>query len=144
MTLIQRLPEPPNLGTRDIALLRTLVAIAFKWALERPTELVVEHAIAISKQPKSETHLPSSISEVPSDSSITEAQDTLLNSTNRMLHLVFESSEVTIAPVYQSHITRIILTRHVTALLRACIVLACAANNKADVMKSEVDRLLKM
>jgi len=148
ITLIRFSSAPPDLGTRDIAFLRTLLAIVFKWNVEQAADLILEHQLAVSDVPrKPGQRAPplsqAKITDIASDASINDTRENLRQNIDKLLGLVFPSRGTDECSIFQSHIAKIILTRHITALLRGCIALACEKGSDRA-MVDEIDRLLKM
>lgn len=108
----------PAVGTRDMALLRTLLSIAFKWG----TEPLLARLIA-SFPSKASHHGPMIIdlTSAPGDYAL------LSSLLSRLLTLLFPLGIH--GRLSQTFVTSTILNRHVTDVLRPCIVFAWLPND---------------
>jgi hypothetical protein len=104
----------PRIGTRDLALLRTLVSIIFQWGTE-PLFAQVASSWP-NKSPSIAKHGEKII-----DLTNTPENYALLTSfIARISRLFYASEEATLS---QTHITVILLKKHAAAILKPCIAL---------------------
>jgi hypothetical protein len=106
---------PPYLGTRDLAQLRTILSITFKWGIE--PLLILSYA----------------------NPSANEPHPNLTDTTTRLLKLIFPDGDIP-----QTHLTQTILTRHVTDILRPCIFLGWRKGDGDEWIRACTMRLLSM
>ncbi|KAG9038544.1 hypothetical protein FRB95_000765 [Tulasnella sp. JGI-2019a] len=137
--------DRPTLGTRDLTQMRTLLAILFKWGIQRETDRVTEHMRASSSVVP--PNVKTSIVEIQAEDDAESDRALLQKLTEQIIGLIFSLETPSVhGPVHQSHITQIIVTRHITPLLKACVLLAWASNSseKALELRKIIDRLLSL
>lgn len=105
--------EAPAIGTRDLAHLRTLLQIIFKWGIDL---LLPRVAAAWPSKPTS-----SDVIGVIDISSISGDYNRLSTLTSRLIRLVLPSDAQTALPL--TLLTTVILNRHLPDLLNPCISL---------------------
>lgn len=147
-----RLDGPPDIGTRDLAQIRTLLSILFKWGVERHLAHLYFYWSSGVTQPVGKTLRPishpnhSRLVEAPGKSSERELSR-LLNIMSRILALVFarkfevaDPSSSHASDVRQTHITKVLLTRHAAPILQACILLGWVSSDTEIVDTSLMDQ----
>ncbi|PCH41522.1 hypothetical protein WOLCODRAFT_163168 [Wolfiporia cocos MD-104 SS10] len=122
------------IGSRDLAQIRTLIGIVFKWAIE-PLLARVVSAIPVRSTP---SHVRSGakiidLTGVPADFTA------LTSCTSRLLHLMLPDGPHT--PLLQTVITYTLLNKHLIDLLRPCIVLGWLPKTLATESVHPVDEL---
>jgi hypothetical protein len=135
--------ETPMIGTRDLAMLRTILSIVFKWGVN---PLLVRVASLWSRTALSQADSARKIV----DSTATAHDHHLLASLlSRLMNIIFPRGLQ--SSVAQTLITTTILSRHVTELLSPCIFLgfppkkfASESTPSADEFQTMVQRLLSM
>jgi len=121
--------EVPLIGTRDLAELRTLLSIIFKWGVDP----------LLSKVILSWPSKPASGSKII-DLTSTPADYGLLSSfVSRLMALVFPDGLIEPSP--QTHITTIMLNRHMADLLRPCIALGWLPKSLASYSTPPLDAI---
>jgi len=135
--------EVPVIGTRDLAELRTLLAITFKWGVE-PLLVCVQSA-----WPTKRTAHLSEGSRIIDLTSTPEDYGALSTMSKRLMTLLFPRGVHGLIP--QTLITSTLLNRHVTELLRPGIALGWVPKSLAtesipvvDELRPLVMRLLSM
>lgn len=126
--------------------MRMLLALVLKWGLQPKMDRVLEHrrATVTSSAPST-----TSIVEIVDDEVVSKNLAGLVSITNQLLLLVFisttSSTTTSRALLHQSHITQILVTRHITPLLKACILLGWDPDSDDGVNpRRTVDHLLSM
>ncbi|KAG8846167.1 hypothetical protein FRB96_002066 [Tulasnella sp. 330] len=125
--------------------MRTLSAIIFKWGVQRKTDRVVEHRRASSTVVRNDAE--TSIVEINDQDDAEDDLGSLMKLTEKIVGLIFSLDPATApGPVHQSHITQIIVTRHITPLLKACVLLACGDDSGEKVVqwRNIIDRLVSL
>ncbi|KAJ8522977.1 hypothetical protein ONZ45_g477 [Pleurotus djamor] len=106
--------EVPVIGTRDLAQLRTLLSIVFKWGVEPLLNRLKSSWTSGVAQPPGKTHIIDL-------SSLSDDFVALTSITTRLVALLFPNGPQSALP--QSLITTTILNRHVGDIVAPCIIL---------------------
>ncbi|KAA1475539.1 hypothetical protein DENSPDRAFT_429786 [Dentipellis sp. KUC8613] len=125
--------EVPVIGTRDLALLRTLLSIVFKWGTE---PLLARIQPAWPSKPSAAKAAGPRIIDL---TNTPEDYGVLASTAKRLLGLVFPHGVHGTVP--QTFITKTVLSRHVTDLLRPGIALGWLPKNLATEDMPVVDEL---
>ena len=108
-------PDPSLFGTRDLALVRTLISIVFKWAIE---PLLQRITAAI---PSTSTSHAVSGARIIDLTGLPDEYATWSNMTSRILALPL--ADGTSSPLSQSVVTATLLNQHLPDLLLPCVVI---------------------
>jgi hypothetical protein len=123
---------PPALGTRDVAELRTLLSITFKWGIE-PLFIHVSSAWTGNSTPTVCGGPQIDLSATP------EAYRSLSSTLARLLGILFPRDEHT--HISQTIVTKILLDRHMPDLLGPCIALGWLPKSLASELMPTVDEI---
>ncbi|OSX60155.1 hypothetical protein POSPLADRAFT_1066562 [Postia placenta MAD-698-R-SB12] len=126
-------PSAGVVGTRDLAQIRTLLSIVFKWAVE-PFLSGVANAIPAKADPHTRVHAAPRIIDL---TSIPADYTSLTTAVSRLLRLLFPAG-VQSAPS-QTAIASALANRHLSDLLRPCLVLGWLPKNLATESVRPVD-----
>ncbi|KAL6299670.1 hypothetical protein BKA93DRAFT_904210 [Sparassis latifolia] len=127
------LHEGVAIGTRDLAQIRTLISIIFKWALEPLLGRVIA---ATPTKPSPKHHGGAQIidlTDVPAD------YETLSSAVTRLMHLLLPGGLQ--GPLAETIISLTLLNRHLTDILTPCIVLGWMPKRQATDSVRPVDDL---
>ncbi|KAG8918949.1 hypothetical protein FRC01_001559, partial [Tulasnella sp. 417] len=142
MSLADKVDDPPSIGLRDLSTLKTLVAIAFRWAINTRLDRVLRHWSHLSSDTAGTS--PSGLVEVDPLTDIKNVYDSLSGKTQRLL-LPLLNSQQTSPPTENRPIAFLIIPQHVTPLLKACIALGWGPDKSESMdMKSAVYSVLEM
>ena len=104
--------EIPALGTRDVSNLRTLISIAFKWGTDPLLDRVVPNW---TTAPLSKTQASATVVDLTRGP---EDYKELCGLTYQLLSVVLPSGQLS-----QSFVANLLLTRHLSDILKSCITL---------------------
>ncbi|KDQ15352.1 hypothetical protein BOTBODRAFT_624950 [Botryobasidium botryosum FD-172 SS1] len=132
-----RLDGLPDIGTRDLAQIRTLLSILFRWGVERHLAHLYFYWSSAATQPAGGAPRPSNPRIVEAPGKTPEgALSRLIDFVSRILALIFtrrlelaDPSSSHASDVRQTHVTKVLLTRHATPILQACIFLGWASSD---------------
>jgi hypothetical protein len=134
--------DTPLIGTRDLAQLRTLLQITFKWGVDI---LLPRVSLAWPSKPMVLTSRHAKITDI---TSISEDYLSLTSMTSRLMHLLLPGVKDSLP---QNLITSVVLNRHLADLLSPCISLGWLPKSLAsdstptlDTIRPFVIRLLAM
>ncbi|KAG8987769.1 hypothetical protein FRB90_003165, partial [Tulasnella sp. 427] len=129
----------PSIGLRDLGTLKTLAAIAFRWAINPRLDRIIKNWGVLSSEPG---RVPSSaVVEVEDPEDMKVVYNSLLEKAQTHLRLVLGMDKPHIAP-YRP-LAFLIIPQHVTALLKVCIAFAWGPDNSGSTdMKNAVHSVL--
>lgn len=125
--------EQPLLGTRDIALIRTLLSILFKWAV---APLLQRMVAAIPSTSASQGIARASIIDL---TGLPHEFSTLSSISSRLLALVLPAGPG--SPISQSGVTAALLNRQLSELLVPCIVIGWLPKSLASDTMPTADKV---
>lgn len=128
-------PSSAGIGSRDLAQVRTLGAIVFKWGVEPPLGRVV-NAIPVRTPAKPQAHAGAKIIDL---TGVPDDYERLSSTVSRLLRLPF--TEEPQGSLLQTAVTSILLNKHLADLLKPCVVLGWMPKNLATDSVKPVDSI---
>ncbi|KAI0353496.1 hypothetical protein OH77DRAFT_1591208 [Trametes cingulata] len=125
--------DSPLVGTRDLALIRTLVSILFKWGVEPLLQRIVAAVPSTSASQRLSRASIIDLTGLPHEFS------TLSSTSERLLGLVLPGGPA--SPISHSAVTAHLLNRQLSDLLTPCIVIGWLPKTLASESMPTVDRV---
>lgn len=128
-------PSSVGIGSRDLAQVRTLLAIVLKWGVEPQLGRVVS-AIPVRTPAKPQAHAGAKIIDL---TGVPDDYERLSSTVSRLLRLPFPDDPQ--GSLLQTAVTSTLLNKHLADLLRPCIVLGWMPKNLATESVKPVDSI---